>query len=81
MSRHASRLFALATLTATVLVGCVVRTVGPGPEPVYYESGSRGFLEVHVTGEGPQLVNGIYAGFEAGVLTMEVMPTGRMTVR
>ena len=50
-------------------------------EPLYYESGNRGFLEVHVTDEGTRLVNGIYAGIEFGAFTIPARPTGQMTVK
>jgi hypothetical protein len=50
-------------------------------EPLYYESGNRGFLEVHVTDEGARLVNGIYAGIEFGTFTIRARPTGRKTVK
>ena len=52
-------------------------------EPLYYESGNCGFLEVHVTNEGARLVNGIYAGF-GGIPLLgirSVRPTGQMTVK
>jgi hypothetical protein len=50
-------------------------------EPLYYESGNRGFLEVHVTDEGARLVNGIYAGIEFGSFTIRARSTGHMTVK
>jgi hypothetical protein len=50
-------------------------------KPLYYESGNRGFLEVHITDEGARLVNGIYAGIEFGGFTIPARPTGEMTVK
>jgi hypothetical protein len=29
--------------------------------PIYYESGNRGFLEIHVSRDVPHIINGIYA--------------------
>jgi hypothetical protein len=49
--------------------------------PVYEESGNRGFLDVHIGDEGTRLVNGIYAGVDAGAWETRVSPTGQMTVK
>jgi hypothetical protein len=51
-------------------------------EPLYEESGERGFLEVHVTNEGARLINGIYSGY-GGIPFMgirRVRPAGQMTL-
>jgi hypothetical protein len=50
-------------------------------EPLYYESGNRGFLELHVTDGGGRMVNGIYAGGDLGVWNLHLSPKGGMTVR
>lgn len=52
-------------------------------EPLYYESGVRGFLEIHVTNEGAWLANGIDSlGGEIPILGIRwVRPTGQMTVK
>ena len=50
-------------------------------EPLYYESGDRGFLEVHVTNERAQLVNGIYASGSSMAFTSRVKPMAQMTVK
>jgi len=51
-------------------------------EPLYYESGDSGFLEVHVTNQGVRLVNGIYPGVCVIPIlgVRRVQPTGQMTV-
>jgi hypothetical protein len=51
-------------------------------EPLYDESGNRGYLEIHVSNEGVRLVNGIYRGDQIPILGIRrVRPTGQMTVR
>ena len=55
-------------------------------EEVLYYSGEhgaedRGYLEVHVTGEGTKLVNRIYTAIDIPYLTWRVWPKGRMTVK
>jgi len=50
-------------------------------EPVCYEAGNRGFLEVHVLNEGTRLVKDIYEGLDVGVWDIRARPTGPMTVR
>ncbi len=51
-------------------------------EPLYYESGNRGFLKIHVNDEGVQLVDGIYAGIEIPISGIRrVGPTGRMLLK
>jgi hypothetical protein len=51
-------------------------------EPLYYESGNRGYLEVHVTNEGARFVNGIYAGLDGGGnWQVRVSPKAPMSAR
>jgi hypothetical protein len=50
-------------------------------EPVYEESGTRGFLEVHVNDEGTWLIKRIYDGVDVGAWNIRVSATGRMTVK
>lgn len=44
---------------------------------------TRGFLEVHLTNEGTQLVNGVYSNVLLDILgwTRHVSPSGRMNVK
>jgi len=60
MTRHSSWLFALAAtaLPTMILPGCVVRTVGPGPEPVYYESAPPAYQQPVVVDDQPVFVPG-----------------------
>jgi hypothetical protein len=49
---------------------------------LYEESGNRGFLEIHVTGEGVRMRNGIHAGEEIPILGIRrVAPAGEMTLK
>lgn len=51
-------------------------------EPLYHESGNRGRVEVHVTDDGAQVVDGIDWGDQIPILGIRrVQPTGRMTVK
>ena len=50
-------------------------------EPLYYESGNRGFVEVHITNEGERLVNGIYAFDAPSIWSIRVRPAGQMIVK
>ena len=58
-----------------------------GKDELIYSSGdlgghTRGFLEVHLTNEGTQLVNGVYSNVLLDILgwTRHVSPSGRMNV-
>ena len=52
-------------------------------EPLYHESGVRGFLEIHVRNEGVRLTNGIDSfGGQIPLLGIRrVRPTGQMRVK
>jgi hypothetical protein len=50
-------------------------------EPIYYESGDRGFVEVHITNKTERLINGIYAFDAPPFWRIQVAPTGKMVVR
>jgi hypothetical protein len=50
-------------------------------EPVYEESGTRGFLEIHVNDEGTWLVKRIYDGVDVGAWNIRVRATGHMAVK
>jgi hypothetical protein len=48
--------------------------------PLYEESGNRGYLDIHVTDGGIRLVNGIYWGDTISGIR-KVPPTGQLTVK
>jgi hypothetical protein len=51
-------------------------------EPLYYESGNRGFLKIHINEEGVRLINGIYWGDQIPILGIRrVRPTGEMILK